>query len=130
MIYGQMWNDAAALREFKAAAELNPTSAEVQESLGVALHAMGKYAQARKPWQKSLQLNPEQPQVHYNLACAEAILGNSAGALRHLDQALRQGYHDYTSVAENPDLASLHNEPAFQEMLRQLRNESLENVPQ
>ncbi len=130
MIYGQMWNDAAALREFKAAAELNPTSAEVQESLGVALHAMGKYDQARKPWQKSLQLNPEQPQVHYNLACAEAILGNSAGALRHLDQALRQGYNDYPSVAENPDLASLHNEPAFQEMLRQLRNESLENVPQ
>ncbi len=129
MIYGQMWNDAAALREFKAAAELNPTSAEVQESLGVALYAVRKYAQARNAWQKSLQLNPEQPGVHYNLACAETMLGNSTGALRHLDQALRQGYHDYTSVAENPDLASLHNEPAFQEMLRQLRNESLENVP-
>jgi tetratricopeptide (TPR) repeat protein len=130
MIYAQMGNDAGALRELMAAAELNPISAEVQESLGVALYAMGKYAHARTAWQRCLQLNREQPRVHYNLACAEAMLGNTARALSHLEQALRKGYRDYASIAENPDLASLRNELAFQELLRQLRDESLENVPQ
>lgn len=129
-IYGQMGNDAAALREFSAAAELNPANAEVQESMGVALYAMGRHAQAREAWKRSLQLNPEQPRIYYNLACAEAMLGNTGGALRDLEQALRKGYRDYASIAENPDLASLRNEPAFHEMLRQLRDESPENVPQ
>jgi Flp pilus assembly protein TadD len=129
LIYGQRGNDAGALREFEAAAELNPASAEVQMSFGVALYAVGRYAEARRAWQKSLEINPIQPQVHYNLACAEAMLGNRGGALRHLGEAVEQGYSDYASVAYNPDLSSLRNEPAFQELLKELRGKQLENVP-
>ena len=49
----------------------------------------------------------------YNLACVNARRGDRAGALDRLGQAVAHGYSHADDMAQDPDLKSLHADPAF-----------------
>ena len=66
---------------------------------------------------KLIRLLPEDPNVHYNLACSFALLGRSKQALDTLRKAIIHGYKDYRHMKDDEDLASLRGSPEFQEIL-------------
>jgi len=68
------------------------------------------------PWKKSCPL--------YNIACCEALLGNTDSALAFLAQAIAHGYRNVSHVEQDEDLVSLHGLDAFDVMLAELRSTS------
>ncbi len=56
----------------------------------------------------------------YNLACCRAQLGDKAGALEALGRAVDAGYGNRRHTREDPDLESLRDDPAFEEVIQRM----------
>jgi tetratricopeptide (TPR) repeat protein len=59
----------------------------------------------------------EDPQIHYNLACAYVRLGDKASAIKSLQRAVALGFADPTQLATDRDLATLRDEPEFKKVV-------------
>jgi len=53
----------------------------------------------------------------YNIACCDALLGNSDSALEHLEKAINCGFRNLWKIKEDPDLESLRSLEKFQQLL-------------
>jgi len=69
---------------------------------------------------KLARLTPEDPTVHYNLACSLALKHRLADALKALKVAITFGYDDYVWMCNDPDLSELHESSAFLELCDEL----------
>jgi Flp pilus assembly protein TadD len=69
---------------------------------------------------KLARLTPEDPTVHYNLACSLALKHRKADALKALRAAITFGYDDYIWMCNDPDLAELHDYGAFLDLCDEL----------
>lgn len=61
---------------------------------------------------------PQDPLVHYHLACSLAAVGETVEALQALQIAIEFGYRDFEHLEADPDLDSLRNHPRFVALLR------------
>lgn len=91
-------------------------AAEVRDAL--AADDLVGAALALEGW---IGLEPGRAPLHYNLGCLRARLGQSGGAVAALADAFRLGYDDVRRAAADPDLASLQGEPAFNDLLDEVR---------
>lgn len=66
------------------------------------------------------EIHPERPAVHYNLACAHALAGDRRRALDALEKAVASGWSDRAQILNDDDLASLHREPRFTQIVGSL----------
>ena len=81
-----------------------------------ALFEAGELKQAKELIEAALEEYEERTFLLYNLACAEARLGETDLALGHLAAAI-SGYPDFAEhAAEDDDLATLRDHPRFQEI--------------
>jgi Flp pilus assembly protein TadD len=69
---------------------------------------------------KLVRLSPEDPTVHYNLACSLALKHRKADALKALRAAITFGYDDYIWMCNDPDLTELHEYGGFLELCDEL----------
>lgn len=69
---------------------------------------------------KLARLTPEDPTVHYNLACSLALKQRLSAAVQSLRDAVAYGYKDFKWMCEDSDLASLREYPAFVDFLNEL----------
>ena len=69
-------------------------------------------------------LLPDEPVVHYNLACSYALLGETDAAIRALEEGIRLGYREPDHMRADEDLALLRDDPRFLEILEGLDGES------
>lgn len=77
------------------------------------LFDQGRYEEARDRLRSALEENPDAGALLYNLACAEARLGESDAALDHLAQAIAVS-ESFAELAEgDDDLASIRDDPRF-----------------
>ena len=78
---------------------------------------LGDAANAIVELDNALAFGAEDASTLFNAACTLALLGRKAEALSTLKQAVRNGYWHFDSIARDPDFASLHDEPEFQELI-------------
>jgi len=97
-----------------------PTNAAALVSLGMVLTQLGRYQEGLLVDQRLVELHPEDPTAHYNLACSLALTGERHKALDSLEEAARRGYDDAPHLAADQDLESLRGEPRFLELLKKL----------
>ena len=71
--------------------------------------------------QRLAELLPDNSFTWYNLACSQAQLGDSAGALGSLARAIETGFHDDAHIRSDADLESLRESPRFQELVETAR---------
>jgi predicted Zn-dependent protease len=76
------WN--AAIQHFTRATQLDVGFSEAYLALGMSLAASGRYADAKPPLAHYVQLEPDDPAGHYQLAIADAHTGDQAGARREM----------------------------------------------
>ena len=76
----------------------------------------GEFAEAKRLIEEALQDNPDAAGLIYNLACAEARLGNTDAAVAALKRAieLHDGFRQY--VATDDDLESIRDHPEVQQL--------------
>ncbi len=100
------------------------------ENLGALVELGHVYTRARQ-LEKGLAVDrelvrrcPEDPTVHYNLACSLALIGQSEVALTELETSIELGYDDAEHLLADADLASVREAPRFRALV-----ESLGKVP-
>ena len=78
------------VREYEAALQINPRSAEVRNNLGLALMAQGEFASAAEELTQALALKPGLAEVRLNLAIAYLNQGRRAEAASQTPDAYLQ----------------------------------------
>ena len=102
-----------------------PKYEEVIELLGGLYTNVGRIEDGLKMDRKLVRLKPDNPVVHYNLACSLALKRRFKEALKILNQAVDLGYKDLKWMKEDPDLANLSNHPEFERLLDRIQTDSL-----
>lgn len=80
----------------------------------------GRVDSGLKMDRKLARLSPEDPTVHYNLACSLALKERLPDAVRSLRTAIRLGYDDFHWMRNDPDLKALHGYGGFLKLLEEL----------
>ena len=120
LAYSQLGRVDVSVAACHAALSLNPAHYDARKLLGINLASKGKYDDAIREYDRAKLDAPRDPEVYYNEACAYSLKGDAKRALDLLDQAVRLGFHDYNHMLEDPDLASLRDDPRFQSLIRRM----------
>jgi TolB-like protein/Tfp pilus assembly protein PilF len=99
---------------------LNPDDSRAVYQGAVALARLGEHKVARQWAERALSMDPEEPPVLYNVACAYAVLGETDKALDLLEKMGDglQGYHDW--IEHDSDFDALRNHPRFKALVEPL----------
>lgn len=89
--------------------------------LGEDYTARGWYRKGLKIDQRLVQILPDDPGVHYNLACSYALVEECDKAADCLERALDLGYADFRWLARDPDLENLRKHPRYQQIKQKVR---------
>jgi hypothetical protein len=77
----------------------------------------GDHAGVKRVLTEALDRYSDHDLIHYNLACAEAQLGEVDAALDHLTAALRERPSFAADAREDPDLAPIRDHQRFAELV-------------
>jgi tetratricopeptide (TPR) repeat protein len=81
------------------------------------LFTEGRYEEAKRALVDALGQYEDQGVLLYNLACAEARLGNADAAFEHLAAGLKERPDLIEGAKSDSDLESLHGDPRFAELV-------------
>jgi quercetin dioxygenase-like cupin family protein len=77
------------------------------------LFESGDYQEAKERLERVLERDPDDAGMVYNLACAEARLGEAEAALEHLRRAIERQERLRDLAQNDPDLESIRTDPRF-----------------
>jgi TolB-like protein/Flp pilus assembly protein TadD len=109
--------------------ELNPDDTR---ALNLGLGGLASLGDTEKTLQfarRSLEIDGENPDTLYNVACGYALVGETERALDCLERASIRGMAIADWAENDSDLASVQNEPRFRRLIAQLKTEDRENAP-
>jgi tetratricopeptide (TPR) repeat protein len=96
-----------------------PDYVDVLRVMGSNLTLKGRYAQGLQIDKRLIQLRPNDPLAHYNLACSYALLKRPEQSLKTLRRAIELGYRDFRFLREDRDLELIRHDPRFRQLLRE-----------
>ena len=100
--------------------EVYPGDARALYFGALALCQLGEPEELSLEWaQRALTMDPDEPQVLYNVACVYALLGRSEQAIERLAQTIAHGGWWRIWMKNDPDLESLHPHPGFQALVKE-----------
>jgi tetratricopeptide (TPR) repeat protein len=77
----------------------------------------GDHQKAKEVLLKGLEHYEDKAGILYNIACAEAMLGEADEALGHLREAIEKHPQYAESAREDPDFEPIRSDPRFEELL-------------
>src|SRR5688500_3356816 len=96
----------------------NLTYAPAQYNLGTMFLKSKDYHAARQSLREATRLNPRSSDAWYNLAVADAQLGETPNALESLKEAIQLAPALASVAARDPEFQRLHADPEFLGMTR------------
>jgi len=84
------------------------------------LAQLGERERALEWAERALMMEPEESRVLYNVGCVYAQLSEADKAIDCLERSITHGWAEKQWMANDPDLASLHNHPRFQALIKRL----------
>lgn len=82
-----------------------------------ALFDEGRFAEARALLEAALEEYPGHGILHFNLACAEAQLGETDAALEHLREGVRERPDLAAAARDDHDLEPISSDPRFSQIV-------------
>jgi quercetin dioxygenase-like cupin family protein len=93
-------------------------SAWEEWALADGLRRAGRVDEGREQLRATIESRPDSWHPSYNAACFEALAGDRDAALEHLRRAVAAGGEEARKAAvDDPDFASLRDDPRFEEAL-------------
>ncbi len=99
----------------------DPGFIEALQVLGDDYTRRGRFVAGLRVDEQLAQLRPDDPLVHYNLACSYSLTGNYNQAASALVRSLDLGYRDLKWLARDPDLADLREHPLYKTIRARVR---------
>ena len=84
---------------------------------GVAKFNRHDYEGAIKDFLRGLKDAPNDPDLHFNLACCYSIEEETMMSLYHLDKAIENGYQKFDKIHRHSFLSYIRQQPQFQEFV-------------
>jgi tetratricopeptide (TPR) repeat protein len=106
-----------AIRPLEVAATLRPGDTRVALALGWCFKRTNRLAQAIDSLDRARREHPEEPLLHYNLACYWSLAGDSHRALDALSTALELEPELRSLIAEEQDFDQLRGNPEFDRLI-------------
>jgi tetratricopeptide (TPR) repeat protein len=106
-----------ALPPLETAAGLRPSDTGVALALGWCYKRTNRLAQAIDALDRARRHDPENPLLHYNLACYWSLAGNATKALDELSLALELDSQLRGLIADEPDFHQLRGNPRFERLV-------------
>jgi hypothetical protein len=113
----QAQDPAGAARILETITAREPSNWRAWRMLGIAYQGAKKVDQALAAFRKALAIEPESPQVLYDLGTAYAVKQNATAAFEWLGRAKATRKLDMTQIDSDPNLASLKADPRFPALL-------------
>lgn len=110
-------------RFYAAETARHPHNVDALAELGHVYTQQGRYPEGLAVDRRLVRLVPENPTVHYNLACSLALVERPDEALDALEAAVERGYDDVQQLLADGDLTSLREEPRFRELVSRLEGQ-------
>jgi hypothetical protein len=76
----------------------------------------GRFAESADAYDASITAGAVNPTTFYNAACSAALAGRVDAAFVLLDDAVGRGFRNCTLLAEDDDLAALHEDPRWEQI--------------
>lgn len=111
----------AGIRRAEQVLALNPHDGRALSLGAGALIDDGQTQRALEWSKRCLDLHPNDTSALVNVACVHARVGQKSEALDLLDRVLARGCGKRDWIVNDPDYASLRDEPRFRQLLGQLR---------
>jgi tetratricopeptide (TPR) repeat protein len=102
-------------------------SPRAHQSLGVKLQTIKKSAielfrdyefeDAIEEFLEALELAPNDPSIHFNLACCYSMVENAGEAYKHLEKAVENGFDATKKIQAHTALAYLRTHPEFDQFV-------------
>lgn len=105
------------IRFYEDIVKQRPRFFEALSSLGDAYTRKGFYKQGLEVDKRLVTLKPQDPVVHYNLACSLSLVGDIDESLKALKKAVLLGYDDFSYMAKDPDLENVRAHRCFEKFL-------------
>ena len=105
-----------ALKPLEVAAALKPGDVRVAIALGWCYKRTHRLAQAIDALERAERHNPDEPLLHYNLACYWSLAGNASKALDELAVALELEPELRNLIPEESDFDLLRGNPEFERL--------------
>lgn len=109
---------AEAIAPLKRASEEMPSKLYVWLALGWCYKRIGRIDLAIESLEESLEIEPPDAIVYYNLACYWSLAGNKRQALLFLAQAIERDGKYREMVGDEPDFDPIRNDPTFLALTR------------
>ena len=101
--------------------EWAPEDTRARVLLAVGLARLGKSNESLTQLEKLLAIGTSDPHTIYNCACAYALMGKKTEAITVLKQAVEAGYGEWDTIAQDPDLELLRQDPEFRRFVEKHR---------
>ncbi len=85
---------------------------------GTKLYRDYDFQGAIEAYKKSLKVEPNDPQIHFNMACLYSLMEDTQSAYMHLSTAVKQGYVDFDRIKTHNHLAYLRTHPEFEQFVK------------
>lgn len=118
-----------SLRSFQLAFEIElfevvrrraPDDLEALEALGMAYTQRGEYGRGLEVDRRLAELKPQNPRVHYNLACSYALVGDVDLSIATLERAIELGYDDLEHLEQDADLDPIRHDWRYAALLKKI----------
>jgi len=103
-----------AIPALRRVSEVEPENTHVWLALGWCYKRTGRLEMAIAALESALAADPDEPLLHYNLACYLSLAGEKNGCLGHLTQALAMDAQYRLMIDEETDFDPMRGDPDFQ----------------
>ncbi len=104
----------------EAALAIRPYDAEAWHWLGHVAIVLKDVPKAEAIWRMSEALDPREPDLLYDLACARSLSGDPEGSVEYLRRAWDAGFRKVEDIQNDPDLRNLRADPRFANFMQQV----------
>ena len=102
---------------YEQAIKTDPENVDLLVTLGSIYSEMGKLRKSLEVDLRLVQVRPDEPVFHYNLACSYSLAGQLDPAFAALRKAIELGYTNLEHLTNDRDLDNLKSDRRFADLL-------------
>ena len=106
-LYRQLGEDDQAIAHYQKALSIQSGSVKASYGLVLVYSQRQEYAKAVNVLLEMKRLQPDNPEVYYNLACLYAKQDMPDESIRWLKQSIDKGFHNWDLIKKDPDLENI-----------------------